>query len=66
MKLETPLPCPFCGSEPELEPYSVTRRSAKWHIGCTNNGCHAGPGLVAPTRKVALGRWNSRTQPEKT
>lgn len=53
------LPCPFCGEPPVFDKLGRGRHN-KWHVGCINNECHAGPGLVAPSRPVAARRWNTR------
>ena len=33
-----PLPCPFCGKDPEIDQYKV-RGVMVWNVGCMNDDC---------------------------
>lgn len=57
-----PLPCPFCGESPTIEP---------WHGGgpekrlihCENEDCHTSPSVTGETLGSAVSRWNQRVMP---
>lgn len=59
---EEPLPCPFCGYDPEIEP---------WHgggprkrlISCQSDSCPVCPRITGSTRARAIRAWNTRRQP---
>ena len=59
----TLLPCPFCGSEPEGQPWHSEH---KWFIQCSNSeyeyphGCPVGPQMSSETREKAEAQWNMR------
>jgi hypothetical protein len=67
-----PLPCPFCGSQPELFPKNPKRDGNAWgEVRCVNEECPAQPKvsdgeLLADDRGTALyqsaavARWNQR------
>lgn len=69
-----PLPCPFCGAEPELFPKDPKREgNAFGEVRCVNPKCPAQPmvsdgELVADDRgtaayqAIAVSRWNRRVQ----
>ena len=54
-----PLPCPFCGEEPIIEP---------WHGGgplkrivrCANDECLVSPSVTGARKSTAVSHWNSR------
>ncbi len=55
-------PCPFCGVAPEVRPWHGGR-TARYLIGCYNEtDCWVLPWFVAPTRKKAIKRWNTRAE----
>ena len=52
----TPLPCPFCNGEAELE-----SESCGWRVACTNVECFTqGPWPTDCTEAEALTAWNTR------
>lgn len=54
------LPCPFCGSAPEIEPWhggGPLRRM----ISCINNSCNANCAVTGSTPALAARNWNKRT-----
>jgi hypothetical protein len=68
----TPLPCPFCGSNPRLRPKNPEVEGNAWGaVACTNSRCHAQPMVndeqtSADERgtgayiDAAIKRWNKR------
>ena len=53
-----PLPCPFCGHEPDL--WDCPKG---WYIECDNKECLIQPGISRPImRYAAILSWNRRTQ----
>lgn len=49
------LPCPFCGSEPELGSFG---RAVTVH--CPNENCDVGAETAADTERAAFEQWNRR------
>lgn len=60
LDIENALPCPFCGSFPEVEPWHGGGPN-KHMVSCANDSCHCGPGTTGNTKKQAIDRWNVRT-----
>lgn len=56
------LPCPFCGSAPEMEPWHGGAPT-KQLVACRSETCHVGPGVTGETPEEAISRWNSREAP---
>lgn len=52
-------PCPFCGSQPVIEPWHGGGPN-KHRIGCDDEMCHANPAVTGYNKSVAVARWNSR------
>lgn len=71
-----PLPCPFCGSNPEVRPFNPKTEGDAWgRVVCVNINCQANPGVgdgvdVADDRgsdeykRAAIERWNGRREME--
>ncbi len=57
-----PLPCPFCGSAPMLECFTVSFKSL-FMFYCANENCRVGGGIGQPTESAALESWNTRHTP---
>lgn len=72
MLTEKPLPCPFCGAEPDVQPINPSIQGNCWGmVECHNPECPAQPTihdgiLVADNRgsdeyiNAAIRRWNIR------
>jgi hypothetical protein len=68
----SPLPCPFCGSSPEVFPDDPNKEGAAWaRVACVNPACQSQPEVfdgedVADSRgsdaykALAITRWNAR------
>lgn len=53
-------PCPFCGSQPTIQPWHGGRPTKKF-IDCgSNENCEVRPQVTGETRREALERWNTR------
>lgn len=72
VEIPLPLPCPFCGQPPEIEPKDPEREGKAWGgVRCRNPVCHARPCVydgigIADERgpdaykRAAVIRWNRR------
>jgi len=56
---DQPLPCPFCGKIPIIEPWHGGAKT-KRRVGCDPNECDVAPAVAGSTRKRAVARWNKR------
>lgn len=54
-------PCPFCGDQPEIEPWHGGGKM-KRRIGCNRDSCFVGPSVCGSTPKQALNLWNYRVE----
>ena len=75
-KLPKPLPCPFCGSKPEVGPTGDSCGDAFGWVACVNMDCPAEEVMVRdgdPTaddrgreayQAIAIRRWNRRWRKE--
>ena len=54
-----PLPCPFCGHLPVIEPWHGGAKTKRL-VSCDNYECHVVPMVSGPTRGVAVAKWNTR------
>ena len=55
-----PLPCPFCGAPPVVEPWHGGP-ATKTMVSCDEQDCHAGMVyVVADTATAAIELWNVR------
>ena len=65
-----PLPCPFCGKEPDVEPHDWRTEGNAWgRVVCINTKCVAQPSVEdgskvadergsAAYKRLAVTRWN--------
>ena len=53
------LPCPFCGIQPDIQPWHGGG-PRKRHVGCSNENCRLQPGNCGSTRQRAIDQWNTR------
>jgi hypothetical protein len=68
----TPLPCPFCGKEPDVYPHHPETEGNAWgEVVCVNGRCPAQPRVLdgaviadergtAAYKRLAIKRWNRR------
>lgn len=56
-------PCPFCGEEPEMEPWHGGGPD-KQMISCSNEQCRVTPMVCGETPEEAAEYWNTRADPE--
>lgn len=72
----SPLPCPFCGGSPEVEPFSWKQSGAAWgRVACRNPKCAIEPSVEAYGEDIeaesgdessarcksdAIAKWNRR------
>ena len=69
-----PLPCPFCGAIPHVEPDDPSKEGNAWAaVQCENSRCVAKPRVLdgalscdergtAAYKRLAIRRWNRRAQ----
>ena len=57
-----PLPCPFCGSQPVIEPWHGIGPE-KHMVSCADDECGPWPKVTGETRAEAIAAWNRRTPP---
>ena len=57
-----PLMCPFCGLEPEVEPWHGGGPK-KHAVSCPHEVCHANPMVTGHTKRAAILKWNYREKP---
>ena len=54
-----PLPCPFCGADPNVIPWHGGGKRKRMVV-CQNDACHIGPSVTGSTRARAVARWDDR------
>jgi len=61
-----PLPCPFCGSPPEVQDERPSSLSADaWVVTCSHPTCRVAAFTVSPgTRADVIAAWNTRAPAE--
>lgn len=55
-----PLPCPFCGTQPEGMTPSAGEPA--WTVHCANTACEIQPTISGADKATAIGRWNRRPE----
>lgn len=70
--MSSPLPCPFCGDQPEVFPKDPAREGNAWGaVACLNKRCPARPSVKDGAlssdergsrayQRLAIRRWNRR------
>lgn len=58
-KNHEPKPCPFCGTEPVVEPWHGGAPTKRF-VHCDSDSCHVNPGVTGETELEAVERWNQR------
>jgi len=58
------LPCPFCGSVPEMKPWHGGRPT-KMMVSCENFECSVAPSAIGETPEEAVYVWNRRAPSER-
>ncbi|MBX3502833.1 MAG: Lar family restriction alleviation protein [Alphaproteobacteria bacterium] len=59
-RLDSALPCPFCGEPPILVPWHGGG-PRKRNLMCWNDACGVEPSVCGSTEAVAIAMWNKRT-----
>lgn len=55
-----PLPCPFCGKDPEIDKYKL-QGVMFWNVGCMNDDCFVDAETVDfESEDDAIKAWNQR------
>lgn len=54
-----PMPCPFCGKIPAVQPWHGGG-PRKHVVNCDNEECDASPIVPGNTETIAIRRWNKR------
>ena len=55
-----PLPCPFCGKDPEIDKYKV-KDVMVWNVGCMNDDCFVHVETADfDLEEDAIKAWNQR------
>jgi hypothetical protein len=54
-----PLPCPFCGGHPKIEPWHGGAKT-KRRVSCQSAYCNVSPGVCGETQEEAVSYWNDR------
>lgn len=63
MKNETPLPCPFCGETPRINPTDHRAEGDAWAgVSCDNDDCEVQPALKNWANIAAFGAKGSTQQ----
>lgn len=62
-KPSTPMPCPFCGSQPTVKLYNPHDDEPSCQILCENLGCQVRPHLNAGSQEETYAAWNRRPSP---
>ena len=57
------LPCPFCGSKPDVEPWHGGAKT-KIRVGCVDETCSVQPCCTGQTEAAGRIRWNRRASPQ--
>jgi hypothetical protein len=53
------LPCPWCGTKPEMRPWHGGGIN-KQLIGCVSTRCEVVPSVTGESPKEAISKWNRR------
>jgi len=55
-----PLPCPFCGKDPEIDKYKL-QSVMIWNVGCMNDDCLVDVETADfESEEDAINAWNQR------
>lgn len=53
------LPCPWCGTKPEMRPWHGGSVNKKM-LGCVSTRCDVSPCITGETAQEAIKKWNKR------